>query len=132
MLTTRYPVLTHLRNAILYKVDIRRNEAPMKVKLRKNTMLMFPLVFLASIIISQPARAERVCQVTDPTGTPLNFRDQPNGEVIGALRNGREVYIHQIGYDSQGRPWALVGGYHQSNCRTWGWVFREFLSCYDR
>ena len=28
------------------------------------------------------------CKVTDPTGTPLNVRDGPNGKVIGTLANG--------------------------------------------
>ncbi len=92
-------------------------------------ILSFSASFLAVVL---PAKAERVCQVTDPTGTPLNVRDQPNGQVINNLRNGREVYIEDTAYDSQGRPWVKVGGYHEGKYRSWGWVFREFVSCYDR
>ena len=33
------------------------------------------------------------CKVTDPTGTPLNVRDGPNGKVIGTLANGALVAI---------------------------------------
>ncbi|OIP73481.1 MAG: peptide-binding protein [Oscillatoriales cyanobacterium CG2_30_44_21] len=96
------------------------------------SVVMFSLSALASMVISQPVKAERVCQVTDPTGTPLNVRDSPNGEIINALRNGREVYIHKKTYDAQGRPWVLVGGYYEGIYKTWGWVFREFVSCYNR
>lgn len=82
--------------------------------------------------VALPTKAETVCQVTDPTGTPLNVRSQPNGKVINALKNGRNVYIEQIAYDSQSRPWAKVSGYHNGKYRVWGWVLREFISCYQR
>lgn len=99
---------------------------------RSNTIVIFPLFVLAWMVISQPVKAARVCQVTDPTGTPLNVRDRPNGRVVNLLRNGREVYIHETAYDRQGRPWVLVGGYYEGVYRTWGWVFREFVSCYNQ
>lgn len=86
---------------------------------------------LATISLSSSSKAEQVCKVTDPTGTPLNVRDRPNGKVINALRNGREVHIHEIANDSQGRSWAKVGGYFNGEYRIWGWVIREFISCYD-
>jgi hypothetical protein len=101
---------------------------------------MFNLVRILSILaisistlaVMLPVNAEEVCQVTDPTGTPLNVRTEPNGKVINALKNGREVYILEIAYDDKGRPWAKVGGYERGNYRIWGWVIREFISCYDR
>ncbi len=101
-------------------------------------LLKFPRILSAlalSISVSAvplPAKAEIVCQVTDPTGTPLNVRAEPNGRIINALRNGREVYIDEIAYDRKGRPWAKVSGYYNSRYRVWGWVFREFISCYKR
>jgi hypothetical protein len=79
-----------------------------------------------------PAKAKEVCQVTDPTGTPLNVRDQPNGQIINTLKNGREVRILSIFYDSKNRPWAEVSGYYKGQYKLWGWVFREFISCYNR
>jgi hypothetical protein len=90
------------------------------------------LSVLAWMMISPPAKAERVCRVTDPTGTPLNVRDRPNGRIVNTLRNGREVKIHETTYDGQGRPWVLLGGYYEGVYRTWGWVIREFVSCYGR
>ncbi|MTJ10354.1 MULTISPECIES: SH3 domain-containing protein [unclassified Anabaena] len=79
-----------------------------------------------------PAKAEEVCKVTDPTGTPLNVRDVPNGRIINQLKNGKEVYIIEIIYDNKRRPWAKISGYHNGKYRVWGWVFREFVSCYNR
>jgi hypothetical protein len=92
-----------------------------------------PLICLSlvGIFSSTPARSEQVCQVTDPTGTPLNVRDVPNGRIINAVKNGRNVYILKVITDNQGRPWAKVGGYYQGQYRVWGWVFREFISCYN-
>ena len=75
------------------------------------------------------ARADR-CKVTDPTGTPLNVRARPGGPIINRLRNGRMVEILETARDRRGRPWAYVGGYYRGNWREWGWVFREFISCY--
>lgn len=75
--------------------------------------------------------ASQVCQTTDPTGTPLNVRNSPNGKVINSLKNGRNVDILEISDDDRGRPWAKVGGYHNGNYRVWGWVIREFVSCYN-
>lgn len=112
--------------------------ATIKIKDTNNTLSkVLPktlklILFLSVTTLSLPANAERICQVTDPTGTPLNVRDRPNGEIINALRNEREVYIDEIVYDDKGRPWAKVSGYHQGKYRYWGWVFREFISCYER
>ncbi len=90
------------------------------------------LLTLAVVTVALPAKAEKVCKVTDPTGTPLNVRDQPNGKVINSLKNNREVYIEETTYDDQGRPWVKIGGYYNGTYRVWGWVFREFVTCYDR
>lgn len=100
----------------------------MKNRLQK----LFFIVLLNFFAIGLPVKAEQVCQVTDPTGTPLNVRDSPNGNVINALRNGREVYILETAYDEQGRSWAKIAGYYEGNYRIWGWVIREFISCYNR
>jgi Bacterial SH3 domain len=70
------------------------------------------------------------CQVTDPTGTPLNVRSSPNGRVINQLRNGKNVQILAVSSDAKGRSWARIGGYHNGVYREWGWVYREFISCY--
>lgn len=90
------------------------------------------LLILSAITVALPAKAESVCKIADPTGTPLNVRAQPNGRVINSLRNGREVYIEDTIVDNQGRSWVKIGGYYNNTYRLWGWVFRDFLSCYDR
>ena len=38
----------------------------------------------------RPGDAGFFCSVNDPTGTPLNVRAQPNGEIIGTIPNGEE------------------------------------------
>ncbi|MGI0482037.1 SH3 domain-containing protein [Geminocystis sp. CENA526] len=90
-------------------------------------LILINVVFSVSSI-----KAETVCKVTDPTGTPLNVRTSPNGKKIGILTNGKEVYIDNIRYDEKGRPWARVGSYVSGEYKIYGWVFREFISCYER
>lgn len=100
--------------------------------MKKIINLISFIAFLTVIItIDLPAKAESICQVTDPTGTPLNVREKPNGRIVNALKNGRKVYIHQIYYDKKNRPWVKIGGYYKGEYRIWGWVFREFISCYE-
>lgn len=80
----------------------------------------------AAIAWAASALAGERCMVTDPTGTPLNIRDQRK-HIIGAIENGRVVTILRYGHDDAGKPWAYVatpGG------RRLGWVYREFVSCY--
>ena len=86
---------------------------------------------IAFVLASQTTTSaqSRKCYVTDPTGTPLNVRSEPNGRRINRLRNGREVYIQEVGYDNKGRSWAYIAGYYKGRWRNWGWVYREFISC---
>ncbi|WP_190399303.1 hypothetical protein [Pseudanabaena sp. FACHB-1998] len=50
--------------------------------------------------------------VDDPTGTPLNVRDSPNGSINRTLNNGTVIWTNitrsnkEFGYDSQ---WVYVG-----------------------
>ncbi|MFB2879815.1 hypothetical protein [Floridanema aerugineum] len=94
------------------------------------------LLILATITVclsasTLPTKAETICKVTDPTGTPLNVRDRPNGNVVNTLRNGRQIRIDQLAEDEQGRTWAKVGSFQNGKYRVWGWVIREFVSCYN-
>jgi hypothetical protein len=92
--------------------------------------VFFVILSLGIVIgLSDVAKSEQVCKVADPTGTPLNVRETPNGRVINALRQNREVSIIQIDFDNKAQSWALVGGYYQGKYRVWGWVFREFINC---
>ncbi|MBD2039475.1 SH3 domain-containing protein [Microcoleus sp. FACHB-672] len=94
----------------------------------KSSLLLILAVLASSLAIALPAKA--ICKVTDPTGTPLNVRDRPSGEVINTLRNGWIVYIEDSATDDQGRPWVKVGSYSEEGYDSWGWVIREFISCY--
>ena len=73
------------------------------------------------------AQAADRCRVTDPTGTPLNVRDAPQGRILGKVGNGRLVQMIETDSDRNGKTWARVG---TMDGRPMGWVFREFVSCY--
>lgn len=66
-----------------------------------------------------------VCTVVDPTGTPLNVRSGPNGNILSNLRNGSKVEVvdHQ---DHKGKRWARVSKYQEA---SYGWVFEAYLKC---
>jgi len=64
------------------------------------------------------------CVVADPTGTPLNVRAQPNGQILSTLDNGFSVDViaeTQVG----GKRWFQVA----ADGETLGWVFANFLDC---
>lgn len=87
--------------------------------MRYSFAVCFSLFLILSLNTAE-AQSPR-CRVMDPTGTPLNVRSAPNGQIVGTLYNGTIVYIRGISYDSKGRSWANVGS---------GWVYREFLACF--
>ncbi len=47
------------------------------------------------------------CTVSDPTDSPLNVRDRPNGEVIDTLENGAVVAIG-VTDGSEGENWTRI------------------------
>ncbi len=88
----------------------------------RRTVLAF-----ACVLAVQPALAcdgPPVCTVVDPTGTPLNVRDGPNGRILSTLKKGAQVEVidHK---DHNGKRWALVGKYAEA----WGYVFGAYLKC---
>ncbi len=85
------------------------------------------LALLASVTVAAAAEGEH-CKVTDPTGTPLNVRESPNGKIIGTLANGTVVAIVEYKDAANGKPWAKVQRYESK--KPIGWVFREFVSCF--
>jgi Bacterial SH3 domain len=77
-----------------------------------------------------PAGEERLievtCKVADPTGTPLNVREEPKGAIFASVRNGETLRINgsrSVG----GKLWAV--GYRDSADNPVGWVFDDFLNC---
>ena len=93
-------------------------------------LLTSRILLLVAILISTTcvASAQGRCRVMDPTGTPLNVRATPNGQIIGSLPNGLLVSIIDVTRDNRGRPWALIAGFETG--RRFGWVFREFIACF--
>ena len=66
--------------------------------------------------------------MTDPTGTPLNVRESPNGKIIGTLANGTWSTIVEYKDAANGKPWVKIVD-HETK-KPIGWVFREFVSCF--
>jgi uncharacterized protein YraI len=92
---------------------------------------LLPAALAASTILAMAASdaaAESRCRVMDPTGTPLNVRVGPNGQIVGALPNGLLVGIVSMADDANGKPWAFIARYDDG--RPIGWVFREFIACF--
>jgi hypothetical protein len=90
------------------------------------------IVFLAAALAfagAQKANAQR-CEITDPTGTPLNVRSAPNGRIVGQIRNGAIVHIVDNATDRKGRAWARIETERRRRFVVLGWVFREFISCF--
>ncbi|MFT2210409.1 SH3 domain-containing protein [Rhizobium giardinii] len=67
------------------------------------------------------------CVVADPTGTPLNVRAQPNGQILSTLDNGLSVEVITE-TRTGGKRWVEVA----ANGETLGWVFGNFLDCSGR
>jgi hypothetical protein len=90
-------------------------------------LVLGAMALLLSVNLAASAEGER-CKVTDPTGTPLNVRESPNGTIIGTLANGTFVTIVEAKDAANGKPWVKVQ--HYTTKRPIGWVFREFVSCF--
>ena len=80
------------------------------------------------LVCGSGAMAQSRCRVMDPTGTPLNLRTAPNGQIIGNLANGVLVSVVDQAVDAKGKPWVYIKSL--SDEATLGWVFREFIACF--
>jgi uncharacterized protein YraI len=78
---------------------------------------------VAVATIASPALAENACTVNDPTGTPLNVRERPNGPILGALKNGVPVSIRERRGD-----WVRVVPREGKT----GWVVQKYLDCTEQ
>ncbi len=69
------------------------------------------------------------CTVADPTGTPLNTRMDPGGEIFATLRNGTVIRaIAQTQHD--GAQWVFVEKWSGDNAV--GWVFDAYMACEEQ
>ena len=62
-------------------------------------------------------------RVADPTGTPLNVRNRPNGTILGVLHNDTRVIVTDSTVAS-GKVWSKVVPVEAGKA---GWVFRNYL-----
>lgn len=84
---------------------------------------------LGTMLFATGAEAQSTrCRVMDPTGTPLNVRNSPNGVVVGQIRNGTLVTRVRSSEDDRGRPWSYI--VDRSTGEPLGWVYREFIACF--
>jgi hypothetical protein len=82
-----------------------------------------PLLILSGTTLLAPGVAlAESCVVADPTGTPLNVRQSPNGAIIGALNNDVVVSIRE-----RRGGWVNVVP-HESAGKS-GWVVKKYLNC---
>lgn len=86
--------------------------------------LAIPMLAWAAPAVAQSDR----CRVMDPTGTPLNIRDAPNGALLGTVRNGVLVTSIRTGEDERGRAWVYIAD--RASGKPMGWVIREFIACF--
>ncbi len=66
------------------------------------------------------------CTVSDPTGTPLNVRSTPGGEIIGSVQNGTRVGIMTYAPDSG--QWRQIILQDDGAAYVVGWVFKNYLT----
>lgn len=67
-----------------------------------------------------------ICTVADPTGTPLNVREEPNGRILGTWDNGVRVRPYEEKRHN-GKLWYAVERMADDNAI--GWVFDPYLKC---
>jgi len=83
-------------------------------------------VVLSVLTTAPGAHAEPIgCLVDDPTSTPLNVRNQPDGKILFTLPNGTFVTV-QSGTEKWSKIFIPLTR-HRRNQE--GWVFTAFLHC---
>lgn len=84
----------------------------------------------ATMLMPSISHAKVYCHASDPTGTPLNVRSAPNGQVIGKLRNGDYIFVLDWVLDSKGREWAKIA-YDTQYGTTEAYAFGNYIKCKD-
>jgi Bacterial SH3 domain len=89
----------------------------------KKALLVAAATIFIALAAPGDARANEVCTVADPSGTPLNVRSQPkpNGSILGALNNDTSVVVKE-----RRGQWASIV---PDSAGKSGWVWAEYLSC---
>jgi hypothetical protein len=66
------------------------------------------------------------CTVADPTGTPLNIRAAPQGNILRTIHNGVRVSAVEAKNDYKGSSWSRI---MDGQGNSLGWVITRFLDC---
>lgn len=82
------------------------------------------LVLGLTLFAVSPLAADRVCTVADPTGTPLNVRESPNGAILSTIGNGWSVRVLEE-RRVKGKLWMRI----LADGEEKGWVFGAYLDC---
>jgi hypothetical protein len=85
------------------------------------------ILALSGFTLITAKAGEAKCRVMDPTGTPLNVRTSPHGQIIGNLPNDMIVTVTDRAVDRTGKPWVYISKTFDG--KPIGWVYREFISC---
>lgn len=92
----------------------------------KVAMVVPPLPQASQRPTRSPAPNSFTCTVADPTGTPLNVRGNPQGNILSTLSNGVRVKTVEARNDYKGSSWSLI---LDRSGNKLGWVITRFLNC---
>ena len=95
-----------------------------RVRLRLAVVVTTATAVMSIAGAGQAQQDEGRCLVNDPTGTPLNVRAAPNGDILTTLSNGMRVDpIDETRHNS--KRWLLVNRFGERI----GWVFGSYILC---
>jgi SH3-like domain-containing protein len=120
-------ILSNLRKGSKVEVvDHSEHKGKRWARVAKFQEASFGWVFEAYLKCKQDPGNLPVCTVSDPTGTPLNVRHDPGGEIAGSWING--INVRQLERKMhKGKPWVLVERTADDNAI--GWVYDPYLKC---
>ena len=95
-----------------------------RVRLRLAVVVTTATAVMSIAGAGQAQQDEGRCLVNDPTGTPLNVRAAPNGDILTTLSNGMRVDpVDETRHNS--KRWLLVNRFGERI----GWVFGNYILC---
>lgn len=120
------PILTSLKRGALVEIVEHREHEGSRWALVGSYAEAWGWVFGAYLVCSGEDAMGRICTVADPTGTPLNVREEPNGPILGTWDNGVRVRPYEE-RTHNGKLWYAVERLAEDNAI--GWVYDPYLKC---
>lgn len=95
---------------------------------RGKSQYLSPLISAATLVHAH-ADTSVICRFADPSGTPLNIRLQPNGEIVATARDGDEILVFRGDEkrDDKGRIWFSVALI--TSAAPDGYVIGSYVRC---